>query len=164
MVNAPPVVYPVGRFAVGRILLVAVCGLSAVGMVSWQMQTLVSGPKLWAGWLIWVICALSAALWAPRQALTHGRLGWSGEAWFWQADADTVDSTQAIAISVGLDTGQGLLLWVQSLDERGRAQGLRASAWLQSGAMPSKWHGFRCAVYSRPKTEALSDGRSQEGV
>jgi len=135
-----------------------------VGMVSWQMQTLVSGPKLWAGWLMWAICALSAALWAPRQALTHGRLGWSGEAWFWQADADTVDSTQAAAVSVGLDTGQGLLLWVQPLGERGRAQGLRASAWLHSGAMPSRWHGFRCAVYSRPKTVSLSDGRSQEGV
>ena len=164
MYNAPPVVYPVGRFVAGRILLVAVCGLSAVGMVSWQAQTLVTGPKLWAGWWMWATCALCAALWAPRQALTQGRLGWSGESWFWQADSDTVEPTQAVAVSVGLDTGQGLLLWVQPLDEQGRAQGRRASAWVQAGAMPSKWHGFRCAVYSRPKTEVLPDGRLQERV
>jgi len=164
MNNAPPVVYPVGRFAAGRILLVAVCGLSAVGMVSWQIQTRVTGPTLWAGWLMWATCALSAALWAPRQALTQGRLGWSGDVWFWQADADTFDQAQAVAISVGLDTGQGLLLWVQPLDEQGRAKGRRASAWVQAGAMPSKWHGFRCAVYSRPKTVALSDGRPHEPV
>jgi hypothetical protein len=64
---------------------------------------------------------------------------------------------QAIAVTVGLDTGQALLLWVQPLDELGRAQGRRASAWLEAGAMPSKWHGFRCAVYSRPKTDAMPD-------
>jgi hypothetical protein len=113
---------------------------------------------------MWASCALSAALWAPRQALTLGRLGWSGDAWFWQADADTFDQAQAVAVSVGLDTGQGLLLWVQPLDAQGRAQGRRASAWVQAGAMPSKWHGFRCAVYSRPKTVSLSGGRPQERV
>ena len=164
MYNAPPVVYPVGRFVAGLFLQMAVCGLSAVGMVNWQMQTGVTGPTLWAGWLMWTTCVLSAAFWAPRQALTHGRLGWSGDVWFWQADADAFKQAQVVAVSVGLDTGQGLLLWVQPLDERGRAQGRRASAWLKAGAMPSKWHGFRCAVYSRPKTVALSDGRPQEDV
>jgi hypothetical protein len=157
MNNAPAVVYPVGRFVVGYILLVTVCGLSAAAMVSWQLQTLVTGPKLWAGWVVWGVCALSAARWAPKQALAGGRLGWSGESWFWQADADTVEQAQAIAVTVGLDTGQALLLWVQPLDELGRAQGRRASAWLEAGAMPSKWHGFRCAVYSRPKTDAMPD-------
>jgi hypothetical protein len=165
MVNAPPVVYPVGRFAEGRLLFVAVCVLSAVGLLSWQMQTLVTGFKLWAAWGLWVACAGSAALWAPRQTFSGGRLGWSGEAWFWQAHADLAEQTQAVAVSVGLDTGQGLLLWVQPLDEQGgRAQGRLRSAWLQAGAMPSKWHGFRCAVYSRPKTVAMSDGRPQERV
>jgi hypothetical protein len=82
-------------------------------------------------------------------------LGWSGEAWFWQANADSAEQAQPVAVSLGLDTGQGLLLWVRTVDEQGRAQGLLQSAWLQAGAMPSKWHGFRCAVYSRPKMAAL---------
>lgn len=156
MHNAPPVVYPVGRFVVGRMLLVAVCGLSAVGLLSWQMLTLTTGPMRWAAWLFWGGCALSAAVWAPRQSLTGGRLGWSGESWFWQTDADHADQAQAqaVAVSVGVDTGQGLLLWVQPLDVQGRPQGQRVSAWVQAAAMPSKWHGFRCAVYSRPKTTA----------
>lgn len=155
MLNAPPVVYPVGRFVWGRLVFVAVGGLSAAGLLSWQLQTLATGPKLWAAWLMWAVCVGIAALWAPRQTLSGGRLGWSGEAWFWQADVDPVDQAQAVAVSVGLDTGQGLLLWLQPLNEEGHAQGRLLCAWLQARAMPSKWHGFRCAVYSRPKTAAL---------
>ena len=162
MHNAPPVVYPVGRFVWGRLLFVAVCVFSAVGLFSWQWQTLTTGPKLWAAWLFWAICAGFAAFWAPRQTLTGGRLGWSGEAWFWQAHADSGEQSQAVAVSVGLDTGQGLLLWLQPLNEEGRAQGRLLCAWLQARAMPSKWHGFRCAVYSRPKTPVRLDKDPQE--
>jgi hypothetical protein len=162
MHNAPPVVYPVGRFVWGRVALLAVCGLSAVGMLSWQSQTLAAGPTLWGAWCLWGVCALSAAHWAPRQALKGGRLGWSGEAWFWQVNADSAEQARPVAVSLGLDTGQGLLLWVRTVDEQGRAQGQLRSAWLDAGAMPSKWHGIRCAVYSRPKTAALPDRVLQE--
>ena len=152
MHNAPPVVYPVGRFVWGRLLFLTVGVLSAVGLLSWQLQSLTTGPKLWAAWMLWAVCAGFAAWWAPRQTLTDGRLGWSGEAWFWQADADSAEQAQAVAVSVGVDTGQGLLLWLQPLNEEGHAQGRLLCAWLQANAMPSKWHGIRCAVYSRPKT------------
>jgi hypothetical protein len=158
MHNAPPVVYPVGRFALGRFLFVAVGVLSALGLLSWQLQSLATGPKLWAAWGFWGACAGAAVLWAPKQTLTGGRLGWSGEAWFWQAKADSAELAQTVVVSVGLDTGQALLLWVRKLDDQGHAQGLLQSAWLQADAMPSKWHGFRCAVYSRPKMAALPDG------
>jgi hypothetical protein len=162
MHNAPPVVYPVGRFAVGRFLLVAVAMLSALGLLSWQMQSLATGLKLWAAWGFWGACAGAALLWAPKQTLTGGRLGWSGEAWFWLDKADTAEQAQTVVVSVGLDTGQALLLWVRKVDEQGRAQGLMQSAWLQANAMPSKWHGFRCAVYSRPKTVVRPDRVPQE--
>ena len=162
MHTAPPVVYPVGRFVWGRLLFVAVCVFSAVGLFSWQLQTLATGTNLWAAWLFWVVCALSVALWAPRQTLTGGRLGWSGEAWFWQAHADSAEQSQAVAVSVGLDTGQGLLLWLQPLNEEGGAHGRLLCAWLQASAMPSKWHGFRCAVYSRPKTPVGLDRDPQK--
>lgn len=162
MHNAPPVVYPVGRFVWGRLLFVGVCLLSAVGLLSWQMLSLAAGPELWAAWMFWVACGLAAALWAPRQTLTGGRLGWSGEGWFWQANDNSAEQAQAVAISVGLDTGQGLLMWVQPLNEQGCAQGRLLNAWLHAGAMPSKWHGFRCAVYSRPKTAALPESVPQD--
>lgn len=162
MHNAPPVVYPVGRFALGRLLYMVVCMLSAVGLLRWQTLTLASGSTLWGAWCLWSVCALSVALWAPRQALKGGRLGWSGETWFWQAGADSAEQAQPVAVSLGLDTGQGLLLWVRTVDERGRAQGLLRSAWLDAGEMPSKWHGFRCAVYSRPMMAAPTDRVPQE--
>jgi hypothetical protein len=158
MQNAPPVVYPVGRFLFGRIGLVAVCVLSALGLLSWQIQSLASSAMIWAAWGLWSLCALSAALWAPKQVLVRGRLGWSGEDWFWQDDAEAFEQTHAVAVSVGLDAGQSILLWVQPLNEQGFAQGRLRSAWLQADAMPSKWHGFRCAVYSRPKRAQLPDG------
>ena len=162
MHNAPPVVYPVGRFVWGCILFVAVGVLSAVGLLSWQLQTLATGPKLWAAWLFWAICAGFAALWAPRQTLRGGRLAWSGEAWFLHADDEPAEQAQAVAVSVGVDTGQGLLLWLQPLNGEGHAHGRLLCAWLQARAMPSKWHGFRCAVYSRPKTPARLDKDLQE--
>jgi hypothetical protein len=162
MHNAPPVVYPVGRFAWGRILLVLICGLSALGIFSWQSLTLAAGPQLWGAWLLWGSCGLCGALWVPKQSLCDGHLFWNGEAWFWQHDTTSAEPSQAVRISVGLDTGQGLLLWVQPLGELGIAQGRMVSAWLEAGAMPSKWHGFRCAVYSRPKTAALSGSVARE--
>ena len=156
MHNAPPVVYPVGRFVWGRWLFAAFCVLSAAGLIAWHKLSLATGPKLWAAGFVWAVCVLSAALWAPRQTLTDGRLGWSGESWFWQANADAGDHVQSVSVSVGLDSEAGILLWVQPLDEQGQAQGRLLCAWLQAGAMPSKWHGFRCAVYSRPMAAARS--------
>ncbi len=156
MHNAPPVVYPVGRFVWGRWLFAAFCVLSAAGLIAWHKLSLATGPKLWAAGFVWAVCVLSAALWAPRQTLTGGRLGWSGESWFWQANADAGDHVQSVSVSVGLDSEAGILLWVQPLDEQGQAQGRLLCAWLQAGAMPPKWHGFRCAVYSRPMAAARS--------
>jgi hypothetical protein len=162
MHNAPPVVYPVGRFVWGRLLFVAVGVLSAVGLLSWQLQTLATGPKLRAAWMFWGVCVGFAALWAPRQTLRGGRLGWSGEAWFWQTETDSAEQAQTVLVSVGVDTGQGLLLLLQPLNEKGDAQGRLLCAWLHARGMPSKWHGFRCAVYSRPKTPARLDKDLQE--
>ena len=161
MHNAPPVVYPVGRFVFGRLWLAALCVLSAVGIISWHMQSLATGPKLWAAWLLWGLCAVAAWHGVPRQSLTGGHLGWSGESWFWQSDEHADGHLLGVAVSVSLDTGQGLLLWVQPLDEQGLARGRLQCAWLEAGAMPSKWHGFRCAVYSRPKTAALPNRGEQ---
>jgi hypothetical protein len=151
MHNAPPVAFPVGRFVWGRALLLAVATLSAAGLIGWQMQSQSSTLLVASAWGFWLLCWVATAAWAPRQHASGGSLFWTGEAWFWQAEHALSAQAQTVRLTVGLDTGPGLLLWIQSVDEQGRVMGPLSSAWLQADAMPSKWHGFRCAVYSRPK-------------
>jgi hypothetical protein len=102
-----------------------------------------------------LLCWVATAAWASRQHASEGSLFWTGEAWFWQAEHALSAQAQAVRLRVGLDTGSGLMMWVQSVDDQGRVTGLLRSAWLQADAMPSKWHGFRCAVYSRPRVHGV---------
>jgi hypothetical protein len=160
MHNAPPVAFPVGRFVWGRALMLGLAWLSALGLIGWQVFGQASvGMKILA-WIFWAMCVGTAAAWCPRQALTKGRVFWSGEAWLWQLEGNEgrgQAEEQRIEVSVGLDMGFGLLLFVRMLDEQGQSCGRLVSAWLQERTMPSKWHGFRCAVYSRPKTIQIAD-------
>ena len=152
MHNAPPVAFPVGRFVWGRAFGVLMALLSAIGLLAWPMQAQTSTAEVLAAWAFWCLCVGGAAVWAPRQTLTGGRLFWSGQTWFWQP----VDGEhQSLDVSVGWDAGDALLLFVRFQDAQGASHGSWACAWLSAAAMPSKWHGFRCAVYSRPKTDTL---------
>ncbi|MCE2781272.1 hypothetical protein [Limnohabitans sp.] len=155
MHNAPPVAFPVGRFVWGRVLLWAAATLSAAGLIGWQMHSQAATWLVACAWGFWWLCWVATAAWAPRQHASGGNLFWTGEAWFWQAEHALSAPAQAVRLTVGLDTGSGLLMWVQHVDDQGRAMGPLTSAWLQSDAMPSKWHGFRCAVYSRPKVPGV---------
>ena len=156
MHNAPPVAFPVGRFVWGRALWLGTAALSALGLISWQVWAQVAGFQVLMAWGFWVFCVVTAGWWGQRQTLAGGRLLWSGQSWFWQRDEDSALDAQAVSVSVGLDVGIGLLLWVQQLDEQGHACGQLVCAWLQAHTMPSKWHGFRCAVYSRPESNPLT--------
>ncbi len=148
MHNAPPVAFPVGRFVWGRAVWLAMVILSAVGLVIWQVQVQASSAWVFLAWSFWALCVGVAGVLMPRQALVNGRLFWSGDAWFWQTDSG---EDQGLELSVGLDMVSGLLLWVRLHDGQGRCNRPLACVWLSEAAMPSKWHGFRCAVYSRPK-------------
>lgn len=150
MHNAPPVAFPVGRFVWGSAILVlwGVCG--ALGLLAWQFHADVSPGLRWASWLGWGACFLLALGWAPRETLSDGRLFWNGESWFWDG-AD--GQQQGVEVSVRVDLNSAMGLSIQRLDGSGQPQGLLAYAWVQARTMPSKWHGFRCAVYSRPKTD-----------
>jgi hypothetical protein len=161
MHNAPPVAFPVGRFVWGRAAWWVMTCLGAGGLAAWQMLGLVSGVAVFLAWIFWGLCVGGAALWAPRQTLAGGRLFWSGEAWFWQAEDDRGPvecAEQGLVLSVGLDGGSGLLLFVRRRDRQGQGCGPWACAWLAERDMPSRWHGLRCAVYSRPKVRHASDG------
>jgi hypothetical protein len=167
MHNAPPVAFPVGRFVWGRVALLTVASLGAMGLLMWQAHGHVAGMiVLWA-WIFWGLCITGAAFWAPRQVLTQGRLSWSGEAWFWQPEAGSGHAecaAQGLALSVGLDLGASLLLFVRKLNVQGQGCGPWACAWLSEDAMPAMWHGFRCAVYSQLKVSSHASGLSPESV
>lgn len=155
MHNAPPVAFPVGRFVWGRIAWLLMSLLSAMGLVAWAMQAQYSSTQLGMAWLFWATCAGGAAVLAPRQMIQSGRLFWNGQAWFWQQPAGEDISLQ---VSVGLDVGSGLLLFVRRMEGSNLGRKTWACAWLVETSMPPKWHGFRCAVYSRPKADAAAQG------
>lgn len=167
MHNAPPVVYPVGRFVMGHVAWLGASLLSAMGLLAWQRWSQPSWTVvLWAG-MFWTFCVSGAALWLPRQALSGGRLLWTGEGWFWQSDDDADgDGMQALWLTVGWDAGPALLLWARPMGNGAAAapaaDGRLLSVWVQRSAMPSKWHGFRCAVYSRPKIPQSADALWRE--
>lgn len=163
MYNAPPVAFPVGRFVWGRALWLALSLLGAYGLIVWHSTSGVSDVGVLLAWLFWCGCVGAAAVWAPRQNLRLGRLFWSGEDWFWLPDPSVgLGEMKSVSLSVGLDLGFGLLLWVSLRDDESRKPGVLKYAWLEKQAMPSKWHGFRCAVYSRPSLTDASARAQQE--
>jgi hypothetical protein len=154
MHNAPPVAYPVGRFVWGQMLFVVVLLLSAAGLVAWQLQSMASSTMVWSAWIFWLTCAVATAYGGPKQVLSNGNLLWSGETWLWQsalgADELTQDD-QDLSLRVGVDFGVGMLILMQIRQDRHQGRRPWFCAWVNEQAMPSKWHGFRCAVYSCPK-------------
>lgn len=156
MHNAPPVAFPVGRFVWGRVAWFGAALLSAVGLVGWQVWAHTSSVHVMWAWVFWCVCVVASAVGSPRQSLSGGRLFWTGEAWFWQADgANGQTELHSLTLTVGLDAGAGLLLWVRLLEDGYQTTPKKNQlryAWMQANMMPSKWHGFRCAVYSNPKS------------
>lgn len=160
MHNAPPVAYPVGRFVWGRALWVGALLLSAAGLSAWQWLSQSTSAMVWSAWVFGLVCASATAYGAPKQILSNGVLLWSGEAWWWQSglggaehadEGDVEGNGEGWTLSVGLDLGSCMVLMVQRPPDGHRGRGPRMCAWVSEQAMPSKWHAFRCAVYSRPK-------------
>lgn len=157
MHNAPPVAFPVGRFVWGPALWGAVLTLSGTGLVAWQAQSQASPSLVLCAWIFWALCAGATAHVAPKQLMRDGQLLWTGEVWLWQSDlseAGIDGEDESLALSVGLDMGSAMLLWVQASSGGQVGSGRRQCAWVSQKTLPSQWHGFRCAVYSRPKAES----------
>ena len=154
MHNAPPVAYPVGRFVLGRVLLAGVLFLSAAGLMAWQLQSQAPTTMVWGAWIFWASCAAATAHAGPQQILSEGELLWSGETWLWRSGLGTEawsTEEQGFNLSVGVDGGTRMLLLLQASPKAQQGRGQWFCAWVSEQTMPSQWHGFRCAVYSRPK-------------
>ena len=144
MHNAPPVVYPVGRFVWGGWVL-AVWALSgALALFFWQRQSQ-AGLHLVAGaGGFWCLCVMaSRALW-KRDSMMPGCLVWNGETWFWR---DLQSRHCEVDLQVLADWGTGLWITCRKLTPLSRSK--RCFVWVHRRETPQLWHGFRCAVYSR---------------
>jgi hypothetical protein len=149
MHNAPPVVFPVGFFVGDAWPSVALAMLSWGALVFWLVQVPAEPALLAIAGLSWGLAALLALWWHRREWRGAGQLVWNGQAWHW---TDLHGHEHAVAVRSQIDAGHRILL---SLHAPSTAHGfsrvrLARWAWARESSMPSHWHGFRCAVYSRP--------------
>lgn len=147
MHNAPPVVFPVGRFVWGQRLGWVLAGSTACVLALWLRWT-EAGAVAWGWSLLTWLAAAACTLWTwPREFSQQGQLHWDGEVWR-HLGPDTQD--ESVTLSLTFDGGNFMLVALRP------AAGAFGHAWprhvlLRRAEMPTHWHGFRCAVYSQPK-------------
>ena len=148
MHNAPPVVYPVGRFVWGRWFLVSLAGVGALGLYFVQsLRGAASLPWAWV-WALWALLVMVSVFLCVKERLPDGFMAWSGEAWCWR---DAGGHEAGIQVVVLADFGSALWVAARMLNHAGWPT--QRFAWMESREMPQAWHGFRCAVYCRPRPE-----------
>jgi hypothetical protein len=139
--GAPSVDYPVGRFFWSAWLALGFSFLSALALAL----------NYWFGWIegwrfawlcgVWFLLTLYSAF-SFKHLSPKAWLCWTGQAWEIQF-LFAAPSQVAHAISVHLDFQNYFLV---SLSNPNSA---RQWFWVSRKAFPERWHGFRCAVYSR---------------
>ena len=145
MRNAPPVVYPVGRFAWGRGVTGALAVLAGLAWLGVLCASGASALQL-SGQMALSLSVGAVGLWLwPRETRQQGVLAWDGQTWHAQA-GECPDGP--VQLELTLDAGRFMLVRWRPVGQSGWAGGFR-HACLSEADMPSRWHGFRCAVYSR---------------
>lgn len=139
MRNAPPVVYPVGRFVWADRVWLVLAVLAVSGPV-----LLMDGYGGWRGWTLGSICLITLVLslgWRRIEVLRAGQLSWDGQSWYLLDSGQTRDI--AVQVLLCWDSGTGLLLKVSA-----RHQRVARYVWLNRLDRPQQWHGLRCAVHA----------------
>jgi hypothetical protein len=145
MQNAPSVDYPVGRFAWASCLALL---FSTLSLMAFALGLWGGFFEVWraAGFLVlWFLLSLYAAI-SWRYPLGQYWLCWDGQTWQvhtvhqYPIDPPVHDS---YALSVHLDFQKSLLISLI------KPNSLRQWFWISKSSFPERWHGFRCAVYSR---------------
>lgn len=154
MHNAPPVDYPVGRFSWGPRVSFLLAALAALGLITWGVLSVQSVTLVAVAMVFWLASVMAAKWFVNREFLHDGHFVWDGEAWY-RRDAQQQDCP--VQVQVLVDAGRAMLLACHApIASVGEGHG-RQFAWLQQSNMPLSWHGFRCAVYSRPMGDARPD-------
>jgi hypothetical protein len=156
MHNAPPVVYPVGRFVWGAWISGVIAAVGAAALWVWQVLALPDSLHIGAAWAVWSASLFGAVLSWPTEGAGPGCLVWTGEVWLWQ---DASGAETPVHVQVVLDAGRFMALSCAGA-QKGVCVGQRVQfALLRRASMPSFWHGFRCAVYSCSMGDPLSKHR-----
>jgi hypothetical protein len=154
MQNAPPVVYPVGRFVWGRWFLVLLSVVGVLGLYFVQSLS-VSASSAWTWvWALWAVLVMVSMIICLKERLPEGSLAWSGEAWCWR---DARGHEAGIQLVVLADFGSALWVAVRMLNNA--EWPTQRFAWMERREMPQAWHGFQCAVYSRPRSQRMLSER-----
>lgn len=69
MHNAPPVVYPVGRFAWGIACVWVLVLMGALGLLCWQFLSQAVGALTWWAWSLWLVSSALAIWMMPNTAV-----------------------------------------------------------------------------------------------
>lgn len=152
MYNAPPVVYPVGRFVWGSWLMGGLALLGFVSLAFWQVLVLPGWPQSLVAWLVWSASVAGAVGYWPQERSPQGSLIWSGEDWLWR---DEGGAERPVRVRVLLDAGRLMGLVYEVRDAINATRKPARFAVLHQTTIPSSWHGFRCAVYSRPMDDSV---------
>jgi hypothetical protein len=113
----------------------------AVLVVTWSLASLLSFRSVWAGqakcWLSW-----DGSTWQILPVRSPSNLSPSNTS---SADLKNHQEAQEAVghLTVHLDLQRVLLVSLANPD------GDRNWFWVTQAAFPERWHGFRCAVYSR---------------
>ena len=156
MHNAPPVVFPVGRFVWGHRIFWLLALAGGVGLLIWQVGSQAATVQVMLAWCVWCLSLVVAWRCWVHECSDSGHLSWDGESWQW---IDATGRAKTVAVQVLLDMGHAICLRYEV--STGLSQEASRPQWamLQEAAMPSSWHGFRCAVYSRPMEASMSADR-----
>lgn len=147
MQNAPLVQFPVGRFAWG-VWAGALLGIAAVLLTGGLFYLDHISPG-WAVLSLALVC-LAAALWMHSGIRRTGPfwLVWDGQGWQCWQDEEGQEAFSVGSLSVQVDFQQVLLLHL-TCNSSASTRPFQKWLWLYKGFAPAKWHGLRCAVYSR---------------
>jgi len=143
--NAPSVDFPVGRFFMGIYMVMA---LSVVTACAFAYSFLYGDFQGWRAYVllfVWLF-ATCLSMWAVRQGQSPCWLSWNGNVWHeLPIKANTFSPENALdcGVAVHLDMQRHMLVSLNNLN------GFRKWFWVSRKSFPERWHGFRCAVYSR---------------
>jgi hypothetical protein len=156
MHNAPPVVYPVGRFVWGSWMVAGLALAGWLALVFWWGMGSPGWAQTGLAGLAWLVSVVVTVMDWPQERSPQGCLVWSGEDWSWRAPSGT---EMPVRVQVLWDAGRLIGLAYTGLHALDSTARRSQFAVVSQAMMPSSWHGFRCAVYSRPVGNSRSVSR-----